>query len=176
MPSDPAQPHPLASFRAAPVLADARRETGGKEGDLQCCITTQLHCSTVTRKKPQCLLKGRGRRGGESIALPHAEARQDGGEHAPRSNLCPSRGLGRGDKRPGEAWPRPLVALAQQLLSTFVSYRYTCASALPRLHFAITARPTETKRCPRSAPTPQTPMKTRPFSASSCPQLLLINH
>lgn len=139
MRSDPARPHPLASLRAAPVLADAagRRETRGRAGRSAVLHhrTASLQHSNVTRKKTRHFLKGRGRRGSESTVLPHAEARQDGGEHAPRSNLCPGRGLGRGDKRPGEVWPRPLAALAEQLLSTFASYRYTCASALPKAAF-----------------------------------------
>lgn len=110
--------------------------------------TASLQHRNVTRKKPRHFLKGRGRRGGESAALPYTEARQDGGERAPRSNLCPGRGLGRGDKRPGEAWPRPLVALAEQLLSTFASYRYTCASALPKAAFCNRCQSNRNKEVP----------------------------
>lgn len=135
--------------------------------------TASLQHRNITRKKPRHFLKGRGRRGSKSTALPYAEARQDGGEHVPRSNLCPGRGLGRRDKRPGEAWTQPLVALAKQLLSTSASYHYTCASALPKAAFCNRCQSNRNKEVPSLG---QTRMKTRPFSASSRPQRLQINH
>lgn len=110
--------------------------------------TASLQHNNVTRKKPRHFLKGWGRRGGESTALPYAKARQDGGEHGPRNNLCPGRGLGRGDKTYGEAWPRPLVALAEQLLSTFTSSHYTCASALPKAAFCNRCQTNRNKEVP----------------------------
>lgn len=95
---DPTRPHPLASLRAAPVLADAAGRRTAWRGDLQCCITRRVYCSRIIHYKgkkkkkppPRYFLEGRGRRGGDNAAFCYADRmlRQDGGKHVPRSNLC----------------------------------------------------------------------------------------
>lgn len=111
--------------------------------------TASLQHRNVTRKKPRHFLKALSSRGGEVAKAPRFLMLKQGKMEVnvpPRSNLCPGRGLGRGDKR--EARPRPLVALAEQLLSTFASYRYTCASALSKAAFCNRCQTNRNKEVP----------------------------
>lgn len=63
--------------------------------------TASLQHRNVTRKKPRHFLKGRGRRGSKSTALPYAEARQDGGERVPRITFVQAEGWEEGTKGQG---------------------------------------------------------------------------
>lgn len=100
--SDPGRPHPLASLRAAPVLADAvgrRRRTAarGEEGRSavlhhQTGLLQQNNTLQEGEKKKnqphnnlQSFLEGKGGGGDNAV---YRTLRQDGGERAPWGNLC----------------------------------------------------------------------------------------
>lgn len=190
--SDPTQPHPLASLRAAPVLADAagrRTASRGEEGRsavlhhqtglLQQNNTLQEKRKERKKKKKRCFLEGQAKRGGNNAVFHYTDHKARWRRtHSKEQPLSRCRGLGRGDKRQGEASPRPLVTFAERLLSTFTSYLYTCASAFSKKAVFRNHWQTEqkTKRRVRSAWNPQALTKTRLFSASSRLQLMPINH
>lgn len=100
--SDPTQPHPLASLRAAPVLADAagrRTASRGEEGRsavlhhqtglLQQNNTLQEKRKERKKKKKDAFWRARQREAAITPCFITQITRQDGGEHTPRSNLCP---------------------------------------------------------------------------------------
>lgn len=153
---DPTRPHPLASLRAAPVLADAAgRRTdcieGRGGGDLQCCITTRVYCSRIIhykrgkKKKPmipsgirsvtriQVKMEANARRGATFVRMPRVGKR---GQKT-RAGTAATFGNAR------RAAPLPLA-----------SYLYTCASAFSK-KAAFCNHWQTTKRRLRSAPNPQ---------------------
>lgn len=156
---------------------------GERRGDLQCCITRRVYCSRVIhyKKKNRYFLEGRGRRGDDNAAFCYADRtlRQDGGERAPRSNLCPDpEGWEEGTKDKGrhrrDLWQHSQSGSSQPSPRIFIPARQPFPR---RLRFTIAGRPNrKQKRRVRSAPNPQTLTKTRLFSASSRLQLMPINH